>query len=172
MKAVNFFNTTIIIAMLFLLPGCATIFNKKSYTFDINTKPDGADVRVTNKKGIEIFKGQTPAYVKLKPGAGYFSKAAYQVNLSMPGYKEKTIPIDFELSGLYFGNLLIGGVLGMLIVDPATGAMWSLDRTNSSIYETMVAIPSASAVNASPELKMIDVKEVPDSIKGNLIKND
>ncbi|MES2848355.1 MAG: hypothetical protein V4685_04830 [Bacteroidota bacterium] len=173
MKAVNLFTTIIIIAILFLLQGCATILNKKSYIFDINTKPDSADVSVINKKGVEIFKGKTPAYVKLKPSAGYFSKAAYKVKLSMPGYTEKIIPIKFELSGLYFGNLLIGGVLGMLIVDPATGAMWSLDRPTSSIYETMVAIPSdSSVVNTSPELKIIDVKDVPDSIKGSLIKID
>jgi hypothetical protein len=31
-----------------------------------------------------------------------------------------------ELSGWYFGNLVFGGIIGMLIVDPLTGSMWNL----------------------------------------------
>lgn len=31
-----------------------------------------------------------------------------------------------RLSGWYFGNLVFGGLIGMLIVDPLTGAMYNL----------------------------------------------
>jgi hypothetical protein len=30
------------------------------------------------------------------------------------------------MDGWYIGNILFGGVIGFLIVDPATGAMWKL----------------------------------------------
>ena len=30
------------------------------------------------------------------------------------------------IDGWYWGNLFLGGILGMLAVDPATGAMWAL----------------------------------------------
>lgn len=30
------------------------------------------------------------------------------------------------MNGWYIGNLLFGGIIGLLIVDPATGAMWTL----------------------------------------------
>jgi hypothetical protein len=32
------------------------------------------------------------------------------------------------LNKWYFGNILLGGVIGMLVVDPLTGAMYSLDE--------------------------------------------
>jgi hypothetical protein len=31
------------------------------------------------------------------------------------------------IDGWYWGNLLIGGIIGMVFVDPLTGAMWKLD---------------------------------------------
>lgn len=49
------------------------------------------------------------------------------MRFSSPGYDEKIVPITFKIDGWYFGNILIGGVLGMLIVDPATGAMWKIE---------------------------------------------
>lgn len=44
----------------------------------------------------------------------------------MAGYKTAGVSIRSELSGWYFGNIVFGGLIGMLIVDPATGAMWNL----------------------------------------------
>jgi hypothetical protein len=41
------------------------------------------------------------------------------------------------VSGWYFGNLLFGGVIGMLIVDPLTGAMYNL--TPEKIEQSMSA---------------------------------
>ena len=32
-----------------------------------------------------------------------------------------------SVSGWYFGNLVFGGLIGMLIVDPLTGAMYNLE---------------------------------------------
>ncbi len=40
--------------------------------------------------------------------------------------------IDSSLSGWYIGNLLFGGIVGLLIVDPATGAMWKLPENTST----------------------------------------
>ena len=34
--------------------------------------------------------------------------------------------LDSSLSGWYFGNIIFGGLIGMLIVDPVTGAMYNL----------------------------------------------
>jgi hypothetical protein len=36
------------------------------------------------------------------------------------------VNLDSSVSGWYFGNLAFGGVIGMLIVDPLTGAMFNL----------------------------------------------
>ncbi len=44
----------------------------------------------------------------------------------MPGYKVTEVELTPKMSGWYWGNLLFGGLIGMLAVDPATGAMWNI----------------------------------------------
>ncbi|MGB4128645.1 MAG: PEGA domain-containing protein [Bacteroidales bacterium] len=119
--------TAIMMASVFLFSSCASIVSKSTYPLSINSSPSNAKVSITDKKGKEIYLGNTPATVKLNAGAGFFSKAEYQVKFSSPGYDDKIVPITFKLDGWYFGNLLLGGVLGMLIIDPATGAMWKIE---------------------------------------------
>jgi hypothetical protein len=153
-----------LVAVLF--SSCATIFGKSSYPFTVTTDPAGADVIITNKKGKEIFKGKSPATVTLKSGAGYFSRAEYQVKLNSPGFQEHILPVNFKMNGWYFGNLLIGGVLGMLIIDPISGAMWKLETKD---IDTSLTPSNASAIN-SPTLKIIDIKDFPESQKKDLVK--
>lgn len=120
--------TTVLMASTILLTtSCASIVSKSSYPISINSMPSEAKVTITNKKGVEVFKGQTPATLKLKSGSGFFSKARYQVKFEKEGYDTKIVPIHYEIDGWYFGNLLFGGIIGLLIVDPATGAMYKLE---------------------------------------------
>ena len=144
---------------------CATIVSKSSYPVSITTNPRGAQLSITDKKGKEIFKGNTPATIKLKAGAGYFSRAEYQVKLSSPGYQENIVPITFKLNGWYFGNILIGGLIGMLIIDPASGAMWRIDKEHTEIYRTLLV-----ATTNSPSLKVIEVKDVPPHLTKHLVR--
>ena len=44
----------------------------------------------------------------------------------MPGYETAEVALTPKMSGWYWGNLLIGGLIGMLAVDPATGSMWNI----------------------------------------------
>lgn len=165
MKYKSFQLALLVVLVPLLFSGCATIFGKSAYPVSIRTTPAGATVSITDKKSKEVFKGTTPATVRLKSGAGFFSKAEYQVKLSAPGFGEQIIPVNYKLNGWYFGNLLIGGLLGMLIIDPATGAMWKLDTAPIDV------ILSAPAVGVSePTLKIMDIKDVPASMKNNLVK--
>jgi hypothetical protein len=155
-------------AMLMVMPvlitSCATIFGKSSYPVSINSNPNGADISITDKKGKEVYKGQSPATVTLKSGAGYFSRAEYQVRISSKGYAEQIVPVNYKLNGWYFGNIFLGGFLGMLIVDPATGAMWKLDTPPISI-----TLRKSNALNI-PTLEILNMNEVSDAVKANMIK--
>lgn len=51
------------------------------------------------------------------------------------------------MDGWYIGNLLFGGLIGMLIVDPATGAMYKLD---DSVYATLPVNPSDVSPSPTP----------------------
>ena len=52
----------------------------------------------------------------------------YTVKISKEGYAVQTVTVDTKANGWYIGgNILLGGLIGWLIVDPATGAMRTLD---------------------------------------------
>lgn len=149
--------TAIVMASVFLFSSCASIVSKSTYPLSINSSPSNSKISITDKKGKEIYLGNTPATVKLKAGAGFFSKAEYQVKFSSPGHDDKIVPITFKLDGWYFGNLLLGGVLGMLIIDPATGAMWKIET--EFLNETL----GKSTVSIDPEMKIMNINDVPKS---------
>lgn len=147
-----------------LTTGCATIFGRSNYNVTINSNPSGSNLSIVNKKGVEIYKGTTPATIKLKSSSGYFSKEEYQLKFSLIGHEERIVPLTAKLNGWYFGNLLLGGVIGMLIIDPASGAMYKLPDT--AITENLSKTASAQA----NELKVIDINSLSTAETANLIR--
>lgn len=150
--------------VMLLTTSCASIVSKNKYPLSINSIPSEAKIVITNKKGVEIFSGQTPATVTLKSGSGFFGKASYQVKFEKEGYDSKTVPVEFKLDGWYFGNILIGGLLGMLIIDPATGAMYKLKT--EYIQETLL---KSDGLSGKTEFKMISIDEIPNEWKNQLV---
>lgn len=150
------------------LSSCATIFGGSRHTFVVNSSPQDAQLVITDKKGKEVFNGHTPAEVRLKSGAGYFSPAQYTVKFTKPGHEELIVPIHFRLNGWYFGNILIGGAIGMLIVDPLTGGMWKVSPGEKQIYKTLK--PQGATVHNEAALNIIDIKHVDEEMKERLVK--
>jgi len=107
------------------LTGCASVFNGTTQAVTIRSAPEGATVAVTNRAGVKIHTGTTPVTLTLKRGAGYFKSETYKVALTKEGFADKELTIDGTLSGWYIGNIMLGGALGMLIIDPATGGMYT-----------------------------------------------
>ncbi|WP_143011497.1 hypothetical protein [Chitinophaga filiformis] len=162
-KAHTMCGLAIVAALTF--SSCATIFGGTQHTFVVNSNPGDAKLVITNKKGKEVFNGNTPATVRLKSGAGYFSPAQYTVKFTKAGYEEFTMPIHFKLNGWYFGNILIGGAIGMLIVDPLTGGMWTVSNTEKRINKMLK--PQGAT---EPSLTIVDVKHVDEGMKERLVK--
>lgn len=159
--------TAILMASTFLFSSCASIVSKSSYPISINSAPSEAKIVIKDKKGIEIFSGQTPATLKLKSGSGFFGKARYQVTFTKNGYDSKTVPVEFKLDGWYFGNLLLGGVIGLLIIDPATGAMYKLET--EFLNETLI---QSTASVQNEEFKIYALNEIPSEWKNHLVQVD
>ena len=134
--------TSLLLSITILLSSCASIVSKSNYPITINSNPSKANIAITDKQGVEIYSGKTPATLKLRAGSGFFGKAQYQVKFEKNGFDSKTVPVHFKLDGWYFGNILLGGVVGMLIVDPATGAMYKLDTEflNETLSKTTASI--------------------------------
>ena len=110
------------------LSGCATIVGSPTHVMPISSKPGDATVFITDEKGAEIFKGQTPTSVTLNKSSGsYFGGKNYLVNISKAGFAPQTIPVNSRANGWYIGgNILFGGLIGWLIVDPLNGHMYTL----------------------------------------------
>jgi hypothetical protein len=103
--------------------------------------------------------------MKLKSGSAFFSKESYSVVFKKDGYEPKKVNVECKLNGWYFGNILIGGLIGMLIVDPATGAMYKLE--GEGITETLSAQKSTTSV---PQLKIMNIGDLPADTKARLVK--
>jgi len=164
MKRTKTIMTMVAVAMVVVFSSCASIVSKSSYPVNINSHPSNAKISISDKKGLEIYSGTTPATVLLKASAGYFSRARYQVKFSSPGYEERTVFIESSIDGWYFGNILLGGFLGMLIIDPASGAMYKIDTEHLNVSL------QPSTASSDPELNIIDINDIPDNWKDKLVK--
>ena len=158
---ISLFRLSVIIIICASLSSCASIVSKTNWPVSIDSKPDGVHVSIINKSGKEVFAGKTPLVTKLKSGSGFFSKESYTVVMTYKGNEKRTINLECSVNGWYFGNLLIGGLIGMLIVDPATGAMFKLDR--NEVYEVFKE-------NSSSQLKVLDINNIPLEWRTNLIE--
>lgn len=120
------------VAAILSVQGCASIVGESRYPVAVSSAPPGASFEITDKNGTVVHSGNTPSTVTLKSGKGYFSGQTYTLRFKKEGYPDKTIELDSSLSGWYWGNILLGGVIGMLIVDPLTGAMYKLPEAASA----------------------------------------
>ncbi len=154
-----------LILVLLYATGCASIVSKNTYPITISSTPSDVDITITDRRGRDIYHGTTPASLTLKSGDGFFQKADYLVGFEKAGYDRRIVPIHFKLDGWYFGNILFGGLIGLLIVDPATGAMYKLDT--EFVNETLT--PSVSATDPREELNIYAVGEIPVEWRDHLV---
>jgi hypothetical protein len=117
---------------------CASIVTRSIYPVDFNSTPQGAEVEIESRDGRIVYSGRTPATVWLEPSAGYMRPEHYKVTYRHAGGEPVTTWINARIDGWYFGNLFLGGLIGMLLIDPLTGAMWKIP-------------PGSQVINVSPE---------------------
>lgn len=151
-------------SFVFLITSCATIFGASTYQVSFNTTPDGAKITIEDFNGKVIFEGETPTSVMLRSAAGYMTKEQYKITFSKKGYANKVVTINTKLNGWYIGNVLIGGFIGMLIVDPVSGAMFTIPQEDRTINETLQRTTEHA-------LQVYDINDLPDRInKKDLIQ--
>jgi hypothetical protein len=117
----------ILIVALLIPCGCATIVSKNHYSVRIESEPEGALVTVRAPGGHEVRKGETPFTVGLYTKGGYFQAKTYSVEAELEGYARASDVVRARLDPWYFGNIVLGGLVGMVFVDPVSGDMWKFD---------------------------------------------
>ncbi len=128
------FTRTVVSLSLLLSAGCASIVSGGPKTLPITSTPDDAVCEIVDtRSGTTIMKTRTPFTATLANDSGFFQNASYLVKISKEGYVPREIPLEAGVNGWYFGNIIFGGLLGILIVDPATGAMWKIHQDSIAV---------------------------------------
>jgi hypothetical protein len=116
-----------LLAGLTCFSGCATIFSDHKYPVTVDNSGGATFFAVRNRKGQVIHQGVTPQQVTLDANAHPFWPAKYEVTYAGQGDYVQQRDIPVKVDPWIAGNLIIGGVPGLL-VDGATGAMWKLPK--------------------------------------------
>jgi hypothetical protein len=142
--------------------GCASIVAGGDQKVSIASDPSEASVKVLDSNGMTVFNSQTPAVAILKKGDGFFKGASYRIRIEKQGYKPQEVVLQSSLNAGWYllGNLFIGGLIGWLIVDPMTGAMWSLAPENVS----MELASSTSFLQQRDGLMVVLLQDLPSSL--------
>ena len=124
---------SLLVALVIFSSGCASIVSGSSQKVSISSSPE-ANVVIFDKANVKVWNSSTPTITYLNKGDGFFGGASYRIEITKEGYEKQTINISSSLSGWYLaGNFVFGGLIGWIIVDPLTGAMWTLDPENINV---------------------------------------
>ena len=125
----------ILIFLSLNLAACASIVNGYEHNVSLDSTPSAADFKIFDKSGAEIYAGKTPASVSLNSGDGYFSKAQYSIKFEKSRYAQNGYELTPTISNWYWANIPFLNIPGLLIVDPATGAMYKFPESISIALE-------------------------------------
>jgi hypothetical protein len=104
-------NAILIVSLLVISSGCATIIHGTTQDIGITTDPSDADLLVD---GSERYKSPTKITLKRKDD--------HMVEITKDGYQKENINIKSVISGVVAGNLLAGGLIGIGIDALSGGA--------------------------------------------------
>jgi hypothetical protein len=108
---------------------CGSIVHQTTQQVHLNSEPAGAAVTVSCGDVENDPKLVTPAVVTLHRKPAYCG-----IKLNKEGYAEKELKFGRQMSGWYLGNVIFGGIIG-LIVDAANGAMWTRTTPTNATKE-------------------------------------
>ena len=157
---------TVSISSMFLCSGCASIICGSEKTINVTSSPIEAQFAISNAKGNVVAKGLTPTNVTLKRGSGWFKAGDYTIKLSKVGYKDTVVPIAQGIEGGWYGlgNIVFGGLIGWVIVDPLTGAMYNIKDVNVSL------LPVESAMLYPDNRPFLTIDQIPEHLRPNLVR--
>ncbi|MFD0892612.1 hypothetical protein KBB96_14405 [Luteolibacter ambystomatis] len=149
-----------------LFTSCATIVSKSHWPVTFNSNPSGAELVIKKENGETVHRGVTPTTLTLPSSFGYFRPAAYVVEVSKKGYPKQTLHIAANMNGWYMGNLILpGGLIGMLAVDPSSGAMWRLDESVTANLSPLASLDNGHG----QKLHIVDRNTLPAEVQQKLV---
>lgn len=111
--------TAILLASALGLTGCSTIMTGTSQPFTVNSNVPKAKVWVDGG-----YVGEAPIVL-----SELSTKKDHVIRIEAEGYNPVTEVIKREASGWVWGNIFLGGIIG-LGVDMATGGLYIFEKDN------------------------------------------
>ena len=159
------FTFAVLTAASLFLTSCATIVSSQQVPTKIDSSPSKMAYKVFDDNGAVVSQGFTPATTTMNRSAGYFRPGKYSIEISKNGKVVGKETITATLNGWYFGNILIGGLVGLVIVDPLSGAMYRMPES-----VTVSTTSMASASEPSKALQLVDISTLTSQQRGKLVR--
>jgi uncharacterized protein YceK len=154
----------IVMAMLLfivVLSGCASIMHGSKQEISFESTPAGASVEVFDARGASFGACMTPCKLDLK------RKNEYKVVFSKSGYQSVELLLDRGSDGWIWGNILFGGVIG-LIVDFSNGSAYKLKPEHLSTVLPAAAQTYDFDVEDGEQVVIIDIDDLTTGERGKL----
>jgi hypothetical protein len=100
----------------------------------------------------------------LARSTGYFKPAHYQLTFQKKGYAQQNVDLRASMNPWYIGNIVFGGLIGLVIVDPLTGAMWTLDSDYTAQMGT-----TAMNTSDSQTIQIVERSKIPKEWESHLV---
>ncbi|MBL9116543.1 MAG: hypothetical protein JNJ83_16165 [Verrucomicrobiaceae bacterium] len=157
---------TAALALVLLVSSCATFVQMPVRT-RVDSTPSGLSFKIVNSGGVIVREGVTPAIVSLPGKRQYFRGETYTLTVYRQGRQIGSADMSPGLSPWYFGNLLLGGLIGMVVVDPITGAMWKMPK---SAHVSEGGPVLSSAAQNDQQLHIVALSDVPEQDRAKLVR--
>ena len=105
---------SVLACFILVITGCATIMSGLRQEVVILSRPVGASVTIDGRP-----QGKTPLVLDLE------RKDDHYIRLEMDGYEPYEVTVTRKINGWVWGNVLIGGLIG-LAIDYNTGGLFNL----------------------------------------------
>lgn len=149
----------LLLSLVMMTTGCATLTKGTSQAVTVDTDPSGAICTLTRDAKPLAIVNPTPGSVPVEKAQGTISVAC-----TKQGFLEAVGNLASEFQAMTFGNILFGGVVG-IVVDAASGAM---HRYPDKVTITLIPVEFATAqardeffdrMRAALEREAAEVKE-------------
>ena len=146
------------------LANCATVVEGTDQNVLITTEPSGASCMLSRDGGQIAAVAATPGNVNLDK-----SKDPVTVDCEKEGFLDSTGTLQAGFKGTTFGNLLLGGIVGVAI-DAGSGAMHEYP-SSITVYLPPEEFPSAAARDDYFDKRVADVRAEGETAKQRIVKN-
>ena len=144
-----------------LVSGCASIIHGSRQDVRVVSNPSGAVVRVN----LNNTATTTPGILTLNR-----KEIGYVLTFEKQGYKPVEVSLRRTVDGWLFGNIIFGGVIG-IVIDFASGSAYKLTPDE---VEVALGDKTASLKNPAKDslLVFVDLEQLPKTVRTRIKHQD